>query len=224
LNGAGILFYSGRLLVRNCLFEDNETGLLSGNDHATELAIEASEFGHNGAGDGFSHNLYAGTIRKLTVRHSYFHHARVGHLLKSRASESYIMHNRLTDGPAGRASYELEFPNGGLAYVVGNTIQQGPHTENPALVSFGAEGYRWPRNELHLIGNTLVDDLRENGQFLVVRPGAHAIRAVDNVLVGPATDLRSAGAGEYSGNVHCVALPSCTPASGLDNSSGGTDR
>jgi hypothetical protein len=81
------------------------------------------------------------------VTGSYFHHADVGHLLKSRAARSHILYNRLTDETGGRASYELEFPNGGLAYVVGNVIEQAATTENETIISFGAEGYR-PRNEL----------------------------------------------------------------------------
>ena len=43
--------------------------------------IEGSEFSENGAGDGYSHNLYVGAILKLRVTGSYFHHARIGHRL-----------------------------------------------------------------------------------------------------------------------------------------------
>ena len=63
-----------------------------------------------------------GAIKKLTVTGSYFHQAKVGRLLKSRAAENHIIYNRFTDEVGGRASNELEFPNGGPAYVVGNTI------------------------------------------------------------------------------------------------------
>lgn len=185
-NGAGIRFEKGRLVVRNCTFLDNENGILAGNDKASMLDIENSEFGHNGAGDGYSHNLYVGTMRRLTVTGSYFHHARVGHLLKSRATENRIFDNRLIDGEGGRASYELEFPNGGLAYVVGNTIRQSATTENPVMISFGAEGYTWPRNELHLMGNTLVDDRRPPGVFLRVRPGTDRVETSGNRLIGGA--------------------------------------
>lgn len=205
-NGAGIRFEKGRLTVRNCLFEDNENGILTSNDPDAELEIEGSEFGHNGAGDGQSHNLYVGNIRRLKVSGSYFHHARVGHLLKSRAAESFVEYNRLTDEPGGRASYELEFPGGGVAYVIGNLIEQGAQTENPYMISFGSEGYRWPRNELYLSGNTLVDERPQGGYFLRVQPGAGRVRAVNNLLLGrsaleAATEGAAAGTGEYAGNV-----------------------
>jgi hypothetical protein len=198
-NGAGIRLEKGHLIVRNCTFVDNENGILTSGDKATELDIEGSEFGHNGAGDGFSHDLYVGSIRKLAVTGSYFHHARVGHLLKSRAAENHITYNRLTDEADGRASYELEFPSGGVAYVIGNIIQQGPETENPQLISFGAEGYAWPRNELFLISNTLVDDRKPGGSFLRVNAGASRIVGYNNLLVGSGA-LEAAGRGEFAGN------------------------
>ncbi|MDD2881437.1 MAG: hypothetical protein PHQ58_13465 [Rhodoferax sp.] len=114
---------------------------------------------------------------------SYFHHAHIGHLLKSRAALSHILNSRLVDGADGTASYELEFPNGGEAFVVGNTIAQSMRTENPHLISFGAEGYTWPRNTLYLSSNTLVNPL-PNGVFLRVAPGADEVQDFGNVRFG----------------------------------------
>jgi hypothetical protein len=199
-NGAGIRLESGSLLVKNCRFLHNEMGLLTNNDPATELTVENSEFAYNQRHDGHNHNLYAGQIARLAVTGSYFHHARTGHLLKSRAAVSVIHNNRLIDGDGGTASYELEFPNGGVADVKGNVIAQNTATENNILISFGAEGYKWPRNEINLEGNTLVNPLLFGGTYLRVAPGADAIRAVNNVLVGAGT-LESAGRGEYKNNV-----------------------
>jgi Right handed beta helix region len=183
-NGAGIRLERGTLTVRNCVFEENENGILTANQTSIELVIENSEFARNGAGDGRSHNLYVGTNAKLVVIGSYFHEAQVGHLLKSRARESLILYNRLTDEGSGRASYELEFPAGGLAVVLGNLIEQGPRTENAAIVSFGAEGYNWPRNELHLGHNTIVNNRPQGGVYISARPGNARVRAVNNLFVG----------------------------------------
>ena len=199
-NGAGIRLERGSLFVRDCRFRYNEMGLLTNNDPSTVLEVENSEFAYNQRPDGHNHNLYVGQIARLSVTGSYFHHARTGHLLKSRAALNHIVNNRLTDEDGGTASYELEFPNGGLAYVVGNLISQNIRTENPQLISFGAEGYKWPRNEIHLENNTLVNPLPQGGVFLQVAPGADAIRAVNNRLVGPGK-LESAGPGEYQNNV-----------------------
>jgi hypothetical protein len=182
-NGAGIRFERGNLIVRNCAFVDNENGILTGSGGET-LAIENSEFARNGAGDGRSHNLYVGAIKSLSVTGSYFHHARVGHLLKSRAAENRIMYNRLSDEAGGRASYELEFPNGGYAYVIGNIIQQSVTTENSTIIAFGMEGYKWPANQLYLFFNTIVNDLPGRGALLGVKAGADKVVSLNNLLVG----------------------------------------
>jgi hypothetical protein len=65
--------------------------------------------------------------------------AKIGHDVKSRARENYILYNRISDGPDGTASYEVDLPNGGLSYLIGKVIQQGPRTDNNTIVSYGAE-------------------------------------------------------------------------------------
>lgn len=203
-NGAGIRLEKGSLHVRDCRFIRNEMGLLTGNDPDTILKVENCEFAYNQRPDGHNHNLYAGRIAKLSVVGSYFHHARTGHLLKSRAQVNQIFYNRLTDEPGGTASYELEFANGGLAFVVGNIIEQGNQTENPHLISFGAEGYTWARNEIYLVNNTLVNGLGRSGIYLRVAPGANFIHAVNNLLLGPGS-LERAGPGRYGNNLAATA-------------------
>jgi len=200
-NGAGIRLEKGSLTVTNCGFWENENGILTSNNSDVVLKISNSEFGHNGAGDGQSHNVYVGGIKHLHVSGSYFHHARVGHLLKSRAAENFVLYNRLVDGAKGEASYELEFPSGGVAYVVGNVIEQASTTENFHLISFGAEGLACPKNELYLVNNTLVDRWAEGGVFLRVKAGTGAVYAVNNLLLGKGK-LDSAGPGEYSNNIN----------------------
>ncbi len=184
-NGAGIRLESGKLLVRDCRFIGNESGILTSNAPQIELEIVDSEFANNGFGDGQSHNLYAGSIARLTVTGSYFHHANVGHLLKSRAAVNDIRYNRLADGPGGRASYELEIANGGIAYVVGNTIEQSAQSENSHLVSFGTEGYRWGVNRLYLVHNTLVNRMTSKVAFLRIRRGDIDTQVLNNLFVGP---------------------------------------
>lgn len=198
-NGAGIRLEKGQLTVIDCGFTDCQNGILTGGGANTELEIINSEFGHNGHGDGQSHNLYVGDIDRLSVTGSYFHHAKVGHLLKSRAAVNHIFYNRLTDETGGTASYELEFPSGGIAYVVGNIIQQGSQTQNPHLISYAAEGYKWPKNELYLVNNTLIDNRSHGGVFLRVKPGNTVVKAINNLLVGKGT-LESAGPGDYKNN------------------------
>lgn len=201
-NGAGIRLDRGSLRVRDCTFIDNEMGLLTNNDPDTVLEIENSEFAHNGRPDGHNHQLYAGAIARLSVTGSYFHHGATGHLLKSRAAVNHILYNRLSDEAGGSASYELEFPNGGQVYVIGNLIQQGPQTGNRHVIAFGAEGYKRSVNELYLVHNTLIDGLATGGVFVRRAAGA-TVRAVNNLLVG-AGRLAATG-GDYRNNVHLDA-------------------
>lgn len=183
-NGAGIRFEGGKMRIRNCLFYGNESGIVASNSKSAALEIENSEFGYNGAGDGQSHNLYVGKILDLRVTGSYFHHANVGHLIKTRAENNYIAYNRLTDESGGRASYELDMPNGGSSLVIGNIIQQSRETENSTVINYGEEGYIWPSNHLYLVSNTVVNDHPYGGAFLRVAPGAQQAISVNNLLIG----------------------------------------
>ncbi|MFH7044208.1 hypothetical protein ABT392_18100 [Paucibacter sp. JuS9] len=209
-NGAGIRLEQGSLLVQDCLFRNNENGILTGNDASLRLTVRDSEFAFNGAGDGLSHHLYAGNIARLEVSGSYFHHALIGHLLKSRAQVNDIRYNRLTDETGGRASYELNLPNGGLAYVIGNIIQQTASTENPNLISYGEEGYRWPRNALYLVNNTLIDE-RRGGSLLRVASGSVELTAVNNLLAANRS-LDASASGTFRNNTVIVPAELVSPA------------
>ncbi len=205
-NGAGIRHEGGRLTVRDCLFENNQMGLLAWNDEGAEVVIERSEFRDNAAapthrnGEPIGHQIYIGTIARFTLRGSYVHRGAYGHLVKSRARESLIVNNRLTDEGEGRSSYELEFPNGGIAYVLGNIIEQGAHTENGDMIAFGAEGPRWPANELYLVNNTLDDRLPAGGRFLRVWPGVGRVEVMNNLMLGPGR-LETSLSWKVAGNV-----------------------
>ncbi|UDF36453.1 UNVERIFIED_ORG: hypothetical protein LHJ69_05090 [Shinella sp. XGS7] len=185
-NGAGIRLERGSLFLRDCSFRDCEMGLLTSNHPDVRLALEGCEFSHAAPrpGGAPAHLLYAGRIAHLRVQGCYFHHGRVGHLLKSRAAVSEILYNRLTDESGGRASYELEFPDGGLALVLGNLIQQSAGSENPHLIAYGAESLLQPRRELYLLHNTLVDNLPGGGRYLRVPAGQVRVQAYNNLLVG----------------------------------------
>lgn len=196
-NGAGIRLEGRGLTLRDCYFHNNENGILTNPDPASDIVIEHSEFAHNGAGDGFTHNIYIGKIRSFTLRYSYSHHAHEGHLVKSRAVENHILYNRLTDED-GDASYEIDLPQDGLSFIIGNLIQKGPNGRNPTLVTYGEEFPRTNgRQELYVVNNTFVNDYG-SGTFLFVSSGT-ATRIVNNILAGSGTALR--GPGELHNNV-----------------------
>lgn len=183
-NGAGIRVEAGSLTLVDCGFRDNENGLMTANNEAVELDIVDCDFGPIPLRGGLTHQLYVGAIKRLAVTGSYFHGGLLGHLLKSRAAVNHILYNRLSDEIGGRASYELEFPNGGVAVVMGNLIMQSSTTENPHVISFGIEGARWPRQALYLVHNTLVDQRPSGGIWLRVTPRQADVMLANNLLVG----------------------------------------
>jgi hypothetical protein len=158
-NGAGVRFEAGKLTVRDCAFLDNQMGLLTGNNGQAELTIENSVFAE--APEQYQplpHLLYAGRIASLKITGSRFHAGHVGHLIKSRARQTDLKYNLIADGPNGKASYEIDLPNGGLATLVGNVVVQSEQTSNPIVIAYGAEGNAWEQSMLNLANNTLVSE------------------------------------------------------------------
>ncbi len=198
-NGAGIRFEGKNLVVRNCYFHHNENGILGGLHEDGEVLVEHSEFAFNGFGDGQSHNIYIGRIRSLTVRFSYLHHAIVGHNLKSRARTNHISYNRIVDELDGRASYEINLPEGGLAYLIGNTIQQSPRTENNVIVAYGEEGLRKAPHEFYFANNTVVNDGPRDARFIRIQAGSTPGLVINNVFSGGGKLLE--GPGELRNNL-----------------------
>lgn len=194
LNGAGIRQEGTNLTVRGCIFRDNENGILAGDNPNSEISIESCELDHNGAGDGYSHNVYVNHVKKLTFRYNWSHRSLVGHLLKSRAAENYVLYNRIS-GEDGSSSYELNFPNGGKTYLIGNLIQQGEGTDNATLVSYLEEGENAanPSHQLFVVNNTFVN-ARESGTFLNLAAEAAPAVIRNNVFVGSGTLSNQAAA------------------------------
>jgi hypothetical protein len=205
-NGAGVRLESGRLRVVDCGFFDNENGILTGNDETAELNIEGSIFGEAPrVVGGLYHLLYVGRIGKFSISGSRFHRGFEGHLLKSRARENRITGNLFHDGPGGGASYEIDLPNGGQAWIIGNVLAQSATSQNPVVMAYGAEGRAWERNALYLSHNTLINEKLTPAWFLRVfrdrLPEATEVHAVNNLTVG--FGVFSWGArGRFEGNEH----------------------
>jgi Secretion system C-terminal sorting domain len=184
LNGAGIRQEGQNLIVRNCYFHDNENGILAGAITPCKITIEYCEFNLNGAGDGYSHNLYIGHIDTLLFRYNYSHHCKIGHELKSRAKVNYILYNRLGNEASGTASREIDIPNGGLSIIMGNTIQQGANGTNSGIIGYGLEGLTnaTPHN-FYLINNTIVNE-RTAGIFVGIQNGTALYKGYNNIFAG----------------------------------------
>jgi hypothetical protein len=198
-NGSGVRAEGTGLTIRNCYFHDNQNGILTGSNKNSDIVVENSEFANNGAGDGKTHNMYIGAVRSFTLKYSYSHHSRIGHTVKTRAQTNYILYNRITDEYDGNSSYNVDISNGGIAYVIGNLVQQGQISENSGIISYGAEGLKYDANEFYLVNNTVVNDRPQGGAFVFVKPGTNPARIVNNLFIGRGV-INAAGA-EQSNNV-----------------------
>ncbi len=197
-NGAGIRVEpSTRLTVLNSGFYDNENGILAAAGSST-VTIDRSEFARNGRGDGYTHNIYVNQIDRLEVSNSYFHEAKIGHNLKSRARESVIQNSYFMDGPSGTSSYLADFPNGGRVFLRGNLFHKGPNADNANAIAYGLEGLSNPNTSLEAVHNTVVIT-RSGGAFFSIASGASAVRFTANIFAG--TGNQNLVTGYASGNV-----------------------
>ncbi|HZV65532.1 MAG TPA: right-handed parallel beta-helix repeat-containing protein [Telluria sp.] len=175
-NGAALRLEGIGFTLRNSFLHDNENGILSGKSPSSRIVLEKNEFGHNGGGTGQTHNVYIGEAGSLTFRYNYSHDADVGHNLKSRAHINTVAYNRFSSTApgetgstaSGKPSYELDLPNGGTSYVIGNVIQQPAENENGTLLAYAEEGATNPGQELYVVNNTFINDDPRRGTFVLV--------------------------------------------------------
>ena len=151
----------------------------------TEVLIENSEFGFNGACDGYSHGVYFGAIDKLTLSNSYVHDTCIGHNVKTRSRITYLLGNRITD-EAGDPSFDIDI-SGGRAYVIGNMIEKSVKAENPTtMLNFYTVRDPIGPHELYVINNTFVSNVTTGKSFVFVRSVdiPTFAKVVNNIFVG----------------------------------------
>ena len=162
-NVSGIRLESGNLNVNYCYFHNMQEGLLADPDPTATVVINHSEFADNGTGDGYTHNVYVGSVASALIENSTFTGANVGHEIKSRAMSTTITNNTIVDGPTGTASYDIDIPNGGVAVISNNLIEKGPDASNWPAIHYGGETqYAYANNSLSITGNTILNDLGAN--------------------------------------------------------------
>jgi hypothetical protein len=193
-NGAGIRFEKGRLSLQRCHFSDNQNGILTGGDVDSVLDVDGCEFSNAPPNPApLPHLMYVGRIGRFSMRGCTLRRGNDGHLVKSRARQTVLIGNRLDDGRDGQASYEIDLPNGGDAWVEGNTLVQSPLTHNPVMLSFGAEGAAWDNSRLVLRNNRFINRREAGGWFVRVwaerlPPGAPVL-SEGNQWLGPGSVL-----------------------------------
>ena len=141
-NAAGVLGLGDGLTVENSRFLDNENGILLGGGPASQVRITGSIFQGNGSCEGAcAHGVYAGApIARLEVAYCRFLDTKTAHHIKSRARETNVAHNEITDGDSGTSSYLIDIPNGGNISIEHNTMQKGVKSSNPAVAISIGEG------------------------------------------------------------------------------------
>jgi len=182
-NGAALRLEGTNFTLRSSYLHNNENGILSGANGNSTIVVENSEFGFNGYGDGKTHNLYIGNVASLVFRFNYSHDAKVGHNLKSRAKLNTISYNRFSS-TTNKPSYEIDLPNGGTSYIIGNVIHQPASHSNPAMIAYAMEGASNPSQDLYVVNNTFLNDDSARGTFVMISGNVKTPALLQNNIFG----------------------------------------
>ncbi len=162
-NGAGIRHDGDNLTVVNCIFQDNENGILATGAEDGRIRIRGATFLHNGFGDGYSHGIYVVRAAVLDISDTRFIGTKIGHHVKSLAARTRLT-NSVLDDAAGRTSYAVDVSKGGDVLIAENTIIQAADADNSTMINYdlsrGGEAV-----SLAIINNRIINRHR-NGRFL----------------------------------------------------------
>ena len=209
-NGAAIRYEGGNLTLNNDYFHNNQDGMLGTADPAGSITINDSEFAFNGTGDGRTHNLYVGDIANLTITNSYFHDAKEGHEIKSRAENTTVTGSRIFDNNS-TASYSIDLPNGGNATIQNDVIQQGPRSDNPAIIAYGEEGSLHTGTSVMIANNTIVND--KTSAIGVWNQTAYAVTLQNNSVYGLTSANLTSGPANVSATTYLASRPTLDTSS-----------
>ncbi|NNL90428.1 MAG: hypothetical protein HKP25_15315 [Marinicaulis sp.] len=134
-NGAGIRHDGRNLTIVDCVFEDNENGVLATGDKDGVIEISGAKFLRNGHGDGYSHGIYVLRATSLTIENSEFIGTRIGHHVKTLADKSVISET-IFDDADGRTSYAVDASRGGDVAIYDNEIRQASNSDNNTIINY----------------------------------------------------------------------------------------
>lgn len=211
LNGCGIRYQAGNLVVKNSYFHDNQMNLL-GNPSSGTMLVDNCEFGKTLPTSGFSHSLYIGHMAKAVITDSYFHDTTTGQHIKSRADYTLIENNRMVDG-TGDSSYAVDLPNGGVGIVRGNVMVQKAGASNLSIIHFGGEGTPYANSSLRVEKNVIINETTSGGTGLLNHTSTvadfvgNSLYQVRTVVNGPAN---------ISGSVVLTTKPAVSTVSPIE--------
>jgi hypothetical protein len=151
-------------------------------------------------------------VKSLTFRYSYSHDANVGHNLKSRADTNMIAYSRFSSTApgqtgstaSGQPSYEIDLPNAGTSYIIGNIIEQPAANQNPTMVAYGEEGATNIGSDLYVVNNTFLNDYND-GVFLFVSGKVTTPALIQNNIFGGIGTLTTQVSAVQKTNYRAVA-------------------
>lgn len=185
-NGAGIRLEGGDLVVRESLFRDSESGILSANDRKSSIRIEHSTFSRLGRCDGdlaCAHSIYIGEYGSLSVVRSRFEKGSGGHYVKSRAPRIEVVDSSFDDTAGSATNYMIDLPHGAVGTIARNIFVQGKDKENySALIFVAGEGVTNSSSGLAIADNEASIAPGGNGTSFVADMSGHAIRIENNRL------------------------------------------
>jgi hypothetical protein len=198
-NGAGIRQEGANLIVRNCVFNGNEMGILQGGTiPLCTILVEHCVFLNGGstADPGYQHNIYINHIDTFIFRYNFSYDAIAeGHELKSRANHNYILYNRISNITTN-SSRNIDMPNGGKALIMGNLLEQNQGSANSNIIGFGLEGLTNPGpHNLFLVNNTIVNH-KTTGSFFQLN-AIDTLFLYNNIFNGAKTGGFIAGSNVY---------------------------
>ncbi len=190
-NGAGIRVESeGVVQIKKSTFKRNQNGILFtplSNLNQSYFIVDQSEFDLGGTGSGYQHNIYIGkNINTFIFKNSLSTRTNDGHLIKSRAQNNYILYNKLMDLETGSSSYNINIPDSGLTYIIGNVIEQGKNSPNSAIIDYGSESEKNKLSKLFISSNTILDNKNVSGVVAIQvknRSSLNEIKIYNNLLV-----------------------------------------
>ncbi|HEY7809757.1 MAG TPA: right-handed parallel beta-helix repeat-containing protein [Allosphingosinicella sp.] len=146
-NGAGIRLEQGALTVRESLFRDSESGILSANsENGGAIVVERSTFSGLGRCDrglACAHSIYIGEYGggSLSVRRTRFERGRGGHYVKTRAANVEVTDSSFDDTAGRTTNYMIDLSTGAIGTIARNVFVQGKDKENySALIAVAGEG------------------------------------------------------------------------------------
>jgi hypothetical protein len=188
-NGAGIRMESGDLVVRETMFRNSESGILSAADPGSTITVDQSTFSGLGRCDrGLScaHSIYIGDYGALVVRRSRFERGRGGHYVKSRTPRVEVSDSSFDDTAGHVTNYMIDLPAGSTGLIARNVFVQGRDKENySGLIVVGAETISHSADGLAIEGNDAsLAPAMEHGTTFVVDYTGDRLRIGANRL-GP---------------------------------------